>query len=67
MFTRTPDGVLISLSNEQYTELMMALGAAAANPNMVWVSLRVANAINDGNPNWTPYIVGPDNRAGWKG
>lgn len=63
-FTRTPDGVLISLTTEQYVDLMMALGAAAANPNMVWVSLRAANAINEGNPDWRPYFLPSDKQAG---
>lgn len=57
MYTRTGDGVLISLTTEQYVALMMALGAAAANPRMTELALRVANAINEGNPQWKPYIV----------
>ena len=59
MSYREVDGrVHIELTREEYGLLNMALGAAAST-EMGWGRdfIRLANTINDGNPNWTPYIL----------
>jgi hypothetical protein len=57
---RTPEGVTITLTNEQYEVLILALGFAAdgAKDSRLFAAfIRLANAVNEGNPNWVPYEV----------
>lgn len=65
-YKREGDRVTIEISVEQYLSLMLVLGSAtgalqrragwlgAVDPRAV---LRLANAINEGNPNHRPYEV----------
>lgn len=55
--TRVPP---ISLSEDDFTLLMFALGIAAGavsmdNPAQFKSFIKLANTINKDNPNWTPY------------
>jgi hypothetical protein len=70
MYTESSDGkVLLTLSHGDYSELLTALGyamGAAIKGNEQAMSrefLRLANTINDGNPDWEPYYV-PDEETG---
>ena len=54
---RSKDGVVVSLSEEEYVELLFfaTMGAVATggiDPRRVF---RLLNSMNDGNPNYTPY------------
>jgi hypothetical protein len=70
MYTETSDGkVLLTLSHGDYSELLLALGYALGSAvkinekPMAKSFLRLANTINDGNPDWQPYYV-PDEETG---
>jgi hypothetical protein len=56
--------VVIDISQDEFDELLLALGYAAGdlmreggNP---YAMLRLANSINEGNPAWTPYELPPE-------
>lgn len=63
-FRRDGDRVTIELTTEQYHTLLLqlgyAMGAASARGESTDPHLRLVNAINEGNPNWTPYAVEPE-------
>jgi hypothetical protein len=69
MYTENGDKVVITLSHSDYNGLLLALGyavGAAVKINERHVAqsfLRLANTINDGNPDWEPYFV-PDPDTG---
>lgn len=56
-----PHGVLIELTMDQFHRLLIhlgeAAGAAAGRGEDITPYLRLANTINEGNPNWTPYAI----------
>lgn len=56
-YRRDGDIVTIELTATQFNGLLMLLGASAADPRFQRMSLHLANAINVGNPDWTPYAV----------
>jgi hypothetical protein len=61
-YRREGDTVTITLTVDQSESLMLvlgfALGRALSQPILRPESiLRLTNAINEGNPNWTPYKV----------
>ena len=63
-YQKTEAGVVITLTDEQYDELLLMLGYATGamsndDPNgwPLYRALRFVNEINDGNPNWMPYEV----------
>jgi hypothetical protein len=51
--------VRIDISEDEYELLMWALGVATFNDGPDWRLVELANAINEGNPKWTP-IARPD-------
>jgi hypothetical protein len=57
------DDVQITLSADQFTSLLLAIGVATGsacmkdNQAMAEGFIELANAVNDGNPSWNPYIV----------
>lgn len=57
------DSVTLTMTRDQFNELMFALGLEAGradkrgDPEFPGLHLRVANALNDGNPNWTHYTT----------
>lgn len=63
MFTRENGKVQITLSGEEYNSLLLMTGYAAGAAESgghegirnSW--LKLANAINEGNPDWTPYEI----------
>jgi hypothetical protein len=62
MMRREGGRVLIDISDDDYNWLMMVLGFATAHATPYGIVrpigvLRLANAINEGNPNWTPYEI----------
>ena len=70
MYTESSDGkVLLTLDHSEYNTLLLALGYALGSAvkinekPMAESFLRLANTINDGNPDWQPYYV-PDEETG---
>lgn len=68
MMRREGGRVVIDISGDEYTLLLLALGVATGKASMPDRArdlpgalmdhfLRLANSINEGNPNWTPYLV----------
>jgi hypothetical protein len=61
---RVAGRVLIDISEDDYETLMLVLGFATGRaigrPDLMRPKtiLMLANAINEGNPNWTPYDDG---------
>ncbi len=57
------DGDLVTLTMvaDDYSSLLLALGMAAVairdGDKLNWVFIALANRLNVGNPNWTPYAV----------
>jgi hypothetical protein len=55
-----------TLTREQYEGLIMLLGMAVATTiregwtELTNTALRIANKINSGNPNWSPYWTPPE-------
>jgi hypothetical protein len=54
--------VTITLTDEQFDRLLLVLGFAIGksgpdSPISASLILGLVNAINEGNPNWTPYEV----------
>lgn len=64
MMKRTPEGVTIELTSDQFDSLLLQLGYAAGAATLrgepLHRFLRLVNAINEGNPDWTPYEVADD-------
>lgn len=63
MYTEDNDGhVVITLTHHDYNALLLVLGFAAGgamqkgNLDMAHSFLKLANSINVGNPDWTPYL-----------
>lgn len=61
---RNSDGsVVITLSDEWYGSLLLALGIAAGfssregNTAGMYRAFQLANEVNEGNPQWTPYDI----------
>jgi hypothetical protein len=57
-----PDVVHLDLSVQEYEDLVLMLGLAAGVANrgckeFFYRCLRIANKVNEHNPNWTPYEV----------
>ncbi|HTB10975.1 MAG TPA: hypothetical protein VK752_05365 [Bryobacteraceae bacterium] len=60
MMRREGGRVVIDISEEEYTLLLLKLGYATGRATDMAdrnACLRLANAINEGNPQWTPYEV----------
>jgi hypothetical protein len=59
MFTRQNDRIIIDISEDEFDSLLIALGyaigARSTHEPLPYGWLRLANSINEGNPNWTPY------------
>lgn len=62
-YSEKGDRIHLDLSREQYGELMLAMGILAGEAARYgdnasfWRRMRLANAINEGNPHWTPYEI----------
>lgn len=67
-YQRNPDGVTLTLSEDDFHLLILTLGFAVTcasqaerreglKPERI---LHLANSINDGNPKWTPYLIAPE-------
>ena len=60
--TETGTEVVITLTEDQFGQLLVALGIAAGSqiaasrPLFFWL-IRLANALNEGNPQWRPYEI----------
>jgi hypothetical protein len=57
---RENDRIYIELSAQQFEVLLLGLGMAAGcaakdNPGLFRSLLRLANAVNEGNPEWMAY------------
>jgi hypothetical protein len=52
-FTKFP----ITLTQEEYQQLIFALGIAAGTEWFGQTALRLMNAVHRNDPNWTPYKV----------
>ena len=64
----TPERVTLDLSREEHLSLIFALGMASGGivkdgGEFPMFLLRLANTINEGNPDWTPYEVPPEEDA----
>jgi hypothetical protein len=62
MYTEDNEGnVVLTISRNDYNTLLLCLGFAAGSaikegtPPMAHSFLKLANSINVGNPDWTPY------------
>lgn len=62
MYTEDNEGrVILTISHEDYNTLLLCLGFAAGSAMketqlpMAHAFLKLANSINVGNPDWTPY------------
>jgi hypothetical protein len=57
--------VTLTMTRSDFAMLTLYLGIAggsldlAANPDAFYVFLALANRLNAGNPNWTPYEIPP--------
>lgn len=65
MHTETNSTVRITLTRDEFDLLLLSLGIAAGmasedNPKLFRSIFRLVNAINDGNPNFTPYQIDPE-------
>jgi hypothetical protein len=64
MMRRENGRVVIDISNDEFDSLLImtgyAIAARRAHEPLPWGWVRLANAINEGNPNWTPYAIPPD-------
>jgi hypothetical protein len=62
--TYTAERVTIKLSRDDFAFLNFALGIAAGSMShqklMLYSLLRLANTVNEGNPQWTPYELVPE-------
>ena len=60
-YTENGDTITITMSWQDYDELIFLLGlaTAAAEPDsaVFWRRIDFVNRMNDGNPRWTPYAV----------
>jgi hypothetical protein len=58
MMKRENGQVIINISEDEFAILLLALGFAIGSTKS-WTQKRIwfllANSINEGNPNWTPY------------
>ena len=61
-WSRDGDDVVLRMSEDDYASLVLALGIAAGSlareGGALWLAL--ANRLNAGNPQWTPYGVPPE-------
>lgn len=60
MMRRENGRVLIDISTDDFNSLLLCLGyatGAARDKATRNAWLRLANAVNEGNPDWTPYDV----------
>lgn len=63
MFTKTDNGVCIEMSEDDFSLLLLTIGFAAGaqhqrnDKRSFNRSLKLANTINEGNPNWKPYEI----------
>lgn len=61
MYRRENGRVVIDISEDEFAELLLAMGFAIGGASgfqgfrQAW--LRLVNSINEGNPNFTPYEV----------
>jgi hypothetical protein len=63
-YSREGDMVVVRMTEYTFDGLLMCLGAAGAgSPEMLRISVMVANAVNAGRPlsEWRPYAV-PDGK-----
>lgn len=70
MFRRENGRVYLDLSEDDFDALLLTLGyaaGAARDERDMRLSLRVANAVNEGNPQWTPYALDDDQPHGAPG
>ncbi len=70
MYIEKDGKVVLTITHNEYTTLLLALGYALGAaikggdpPALAQSFLRLANTINDGNPDWEPYYV-PDPDTG---
>jgi hypothetical protein len=68
-YKRDGDVVTLTMSRDQFNTLLLALGMATgcahkqADAPMAFSFFCLVNAINDGNPDFTPYNVAPETEA----
>lgn len=66
-YARYGDVVTLTLTRDQFDGLVLALGMATGvasrdgHPTESWLAL--ANAVNEGNPNWRPYLLSAPDAA----
>jgi hypothetical protein len=73
LITFTGDRVQFDLSRKDFDReplvllftLGIAAGASYSEPSLCWEMLGLANRINEGNPNWTPYKIPKPPLSGW--
>ncbi len=53
-FRRDGDNIVLTLTRDQYDMVLIAIGFAAAGISPAW--LRLADEINEGNPQYQPYL-----------
>lgn len=51
--------VVLTMSREDYDIMLMALGAFTAYSYDRERILALVNRLNEGNPNWMPYVLTP--------
>jgi hypothetical protein len=61
-YRRDGDQVTITITHAQFQQLMLLMGWRAGEirepgPITLKEAITLANAINEGNPNWKPYAV----------
>lgn len=61
-YSRDGDVVTLRMSADDYANLLLALGIAAGSrardgPGWLALALALANRLNAGNPQWTPYEI----------
>jgi hypothetical protein len=58
-YKRVNDRVLIDISVREFSELMIALGffIGQDGSGVNWEMVRLANSINEGNPQFIPYAI----------
>ena len=64
LFGTEKETVTFELTVDDFLKLLLALGRAAGEADRdrtdrdeFWEWIKLANAVNEGNPNWTPYAV----------
>jgi hypothetical protein len=70
IYTQQGERVTLDMTRDDYDKLMLMLGYATGAANMAgeltlfWSWLRLANELNNGNPNFRPYEIPEEFRRG---